>query len=148
MSGFKSWLATYYLHNLGQVTSSLWTSMSSSHRVLVKTNWDNIHKSCSMNWNRLHRCWLSLLAGLARWNSNYYLRKWPICIATRIFTVNNFDWDSDDLTAGLFHSLKSSCCSSLGCALKMLGNTCWSFSYCAIKPGRGILLSFPQLNML
>lgn len=28
---------------------------------------------------------------------------------------------------------------------KMLGNTCWSF---AIKPGGGILLSFPQLNML
>ena len=68
--------------------------------------WDNIHKSCSVNWNRLHRCWLSLLAGLTWWNSNYYLRKWPICIATWIFTVNDFDWDSNVLTAGSFHSLK------------------------------------------
>ena len=29
------------VHNLRQITSSLWTSMSSSHKVLMKTNWEN-----------------------------------------------------------------------------------------------------------
>lgn len=106
MSGFKSWLTTYYLCNLGQVTSSFRISISLSHRVVAKTNWDTTHKSYSVNWNMLHRCWLSLLAGLTQWNPNYYLRKWPICIATWIFTVIDFDWDSNALTAGWFHSLK------------------------------------------
>ena len=30
-----------YSHNLRQITSSLWTSKSSSHKVLMKTNWEN-----------------------------------------------------------------------------------------------------------
>lgn len=37
----------------------------------------------------------------------YCLRKWPICIATWIFTVNDFDWDSNASTVGQFHSLKT-----------------------------------------
>lgn len=37
----------------------------------------------------------------------YRLRKWPICIATWIFTVNDFDWDSNASPVGPFHSLKT-----------------------------------------